>query len=745
MKQHHLPTRLLWYASLAVILLAFAVRLQNLSGDSFWFDEVLTMRVIEGGQAKIFSQSDHPPLFYLLTALASHLFGANEFAVRLLSLIAGTISIPLLITLGHQMGYLETGLWAALLLALSPFHIQFSQEARHYALLMTISLATFLLLHRALRQPTGKSWLAYGLLTLVNIYIHYSAFIVLAAQSLIIVLWFIVQLRQRQYRHGLYPLATALIIVFGYLPWLSRLQLVFTRNVNADVSLNNRQIVPLSIWIGNIFRAFNTTYGLLPYILFSLCLIGLYFLWRRRTWLNVSFIIAGLILPLPLVKLFNVVRGAYPRYLIYMLPFYLLLIALAIVGLLRWLRKYQWRGTAVSLLPALALLIVYTPLISYEHHRIREDWRGVYQQIEQSAAVQDIILPLSLTYADGFNVTDSSLFYYLQRENGNYVYLHGNYLTVDTVAELVGAETNVWSVVHSERPISFNNPALAIIPFSNNIYLVHQAAPIGDALAQAIDLYQQIIPLAQPPSPACIIKQDLVALQIAAQNYETAETLLADITTQCPTPAIDHRPDLQAAIHAGLINQYQQAGETELAWQRAAQLWRIDRKNEVALGALTFANLWQWYSDGQATIQQDGVPEPSRVDRFVMPHNGDWDDVIFAHPPTTISYQLTLPDHPVALYFRIAMAPPSWEWGGDGATFIVNLQPDGRPTIELFRQYISNDMADRDWHEAQISLADYRKQPVMLTLTTNVGPNGNNTGDWAGWGTPRLLWLVADS
>jgi hypothetical protein len=41
-----------------------------------------------------------------------------------------------------------------------------------------------------------------------------------------------------------------------------------------------------------------------------------------------------------------------------------------------------------------------------------------------------------------------------------------------------------------------------------------------------------------------------------------------------------------------------------------------------------------------------------------------------------------------------------------------------------------------------VSLADYAGQAVNLTLTTEVGPAGNGTGDWAGWGNPRLIWEV---
>ena len=90
------------------------------------------------------------------------------------------------------------------------------------------------------------------------------------------------------------------------------------------------------------------------------------------------------------------------------------------------------------------------------------------------------------------------------------------------------------------------------------------------------------------------------------------------------------------------------------------------------------------------------------------------------------------------------MAPESWNWGGDGSTFIVSVDA-GLGPVELFRQHIGNDMADRDWHSHSVSLEDYAGQSVVLTLASEAGPHGNTTGDWAGWEMPRIIWGVSAS
>ena len=167
------------------------------------------------------------------------------------------------------------GLWAALLLILSPFHLKYSQEARHYSVLMTLSLATYILLILACQRPTWRRWLFYTLATIANMYLHYGSFMVLAAQSIFIGLWFLQQLRTRQVLTLRYPIGAALLVIAAYIPRLPRLQLALSRNVGADVVGNYRRFTPLSVWAENVFSIFGTNNNLLASILLILLFIGL--------------------------------------------------------------------------------------------------------------------------------------------------------------------------------------------------------------------------------------------------------------------------------------------------------------------------------------------------------------------------------------------------------------------------------------------------------------------------------------
>ena len=139
---------LIW--AVAITLLAVALRILYLGHDSLWFDEVLTRHAAVAGfssaAAADLGSRDHLPLLYWLTAAALRFLPEHEVVLRLPSALAGILTVPLVIAFGPAMRlpgaglWPQAALWAAFLLAVSPFHIHYSQEARHYALLLFFSL-----------------------------------------------------------------------------------------------------------------------------------------------------------------------------------------------------------------------------------------------------------------------------------------------------------------------------------------------------------------------------------------------------------------------------------------------------------------------------------------------------------------------------------------------------------------------------------------------------------------------------
>ncbi len=86
----------LWIVFTAALLLRFF----NLSSESLWLDEGLSIRLASMTLAEINSiglQTDHnPPLYLYLLHFWINLFGNGEFAVRSLSVLLNTACLPLL-------------------------------------------------------------------------------------------------------------------------------------------------------------------------------------------------------------------------------------------------------------------------------------------------------------------------------------------------------------------------------------------------------------------------------------------------------------------------------------------------------------------------------------------------------------------------------------------------------------------------------------------------------------------------
>jgi len=199
-------------------LVALALRSWGLGAQSLWLDEVLQVRMsgLPVGDMihRILAGGDNsPPLYHLLLHLVLRSGGETEAWVRGLSVLFGTAAIPLLYVLVRELAEERTARIAALLLALSPLHIWYSQEARMYALAVTLVLAATLALVRARRAPSLGAWVVYTLLAAAALYTYlYVAFALLAHGC-----WL---LSGRETRRLLRPwLVSQGVAVVLFLPW----------------------------------------------------------------------------------------------------------------------------------------------------------------------------------------------------------------------------------------------------------------------------------------------------------------------------------------------------------------------------------------------------------------------------------------------------------------------------------------------------------------------------------------------
>jgi uncharacterized membrane protein len=184
--------RRLW-AVAALTLLAFGLRVFWLDHQSLWFDEGWSWYVATrtwSVMGDILRQVDsHPPLYYTALKIWLALAGESDFSLRCLSVIAGTLAIPVAYVLGRRLlGPKSMALAAALCLAVSPPHIDYSQEVRMYAWVVTLTGLSVYWMLRWLWPPGvtrggARPLVIYGLVTAAALYTNYFAALVVLFEN----------------------------------------------------------------------------------------------------------------------------------------------------------------------------------------------------------------------------------------------------------------------------------------------------------------------------------------------------------------------------------------------------------------------------------------------------------------------------------------------------------------------------------------------------------------------------------
>ncbi len=172
-----------------LILAGLALRLAVPRG--IWLDEAISIHQARLSLHDLFRNlyngDRQPPLYHLTLWLTIRAFGHGEFAVRLPSLIGGTLVIPALYELGRELYDRRTGLIAAAFASVSPVLIWYAQEVRMYEFVALFGLLALLTQLRVIRHGTMLNWAAYILATAALLWSHYFGLLLVGVQQLVFV------------------------------------------------------------------------------------------------------------------------------------------------------------------------------------------------------------------------------------------------------------------------------------------------------------------------------------------------------------------------------------------------------------------------------------------------------------------------------------------------------------------------------------------------------------------------------
>lgn len=150
-----------------VLMLGAALRLYRLDFQSLWLDEGITVAAASQHFRSIIFQPMDPNILPLYYPMIHGLFklGRSEQLLRLPSVLAGLLSIALMYGIVGRLLDRGTGALGAMLMAISPFHLWYSQEGRPYALLLCLALLSLWLLQQRCAHPANPWW-RYGFMAL---------------------------------------------------------------------------------------------------------------------------------------------------------------------------------------------------------------------------------------------------------------------------------------------------------------------------------------------------------------------------------------------------------------------------------------------------------------------------------------------------------------------------------------------------------------------------------------------------
>ena len=217
---------------LGLLLVAFALRVYRLGYQELRGDEAFGYFLSRYSYADIVRrtlslQEPHPVAAYFVSRAWMAWAGDSEFALRFVGLCWSVLAVALLYRMACALGLSRAvGMLGAALLALSPYAIWHSQDARMYNMSLALTLASTWLALEAVRRPRWRYWCAYILVSWLALHTHYFAAFILVAQNVFFLGQALLVAHTR--RHVWQWLVAQAAIVVLYLPWLSAARSILT-------------------------------------------------------------------------------------------------------------------------------------------------------------------------------------------------------------------------------------------------------------------------------------------------------------------------------------------------------------------------------------------------------------------------------------------------------------------------------------------------------------------------------------
>ena len=463
-------TRAAWGLML-VTLVGGVIRFVGLGRQDLWLDETVTASLLDRSLGDMLSALESsestPPLYYVLAWAWARVVGLEPTAIRSLSALVGTLTIPVVYVAGTTLVSRRAGFAAAALAAVSPLLVWYSQEARSYALLTLLTALSFAFFARAIARRSTHAFVGWAASSALALATHYFAVFLIAAEA-VALLWLIP--RRRATLVGASAVgATGLLLAplvlgqaSGSATWVREVDLA--RRVGESL----RQLIIPSfppIWAGT--NVPETAYaGLWPVAVGVLAVaVGIAVVLgrgRERRGVLLALAIGGIAVlgPLALAVAGQVVADGRGDFVLYrnFLPAWLPMAVVVAGGLC--VRRTGVLGV-VGVLAIVAGSCVVLALMSSEERFERDDWSAVRETLGQRSVV--VLSPSwqvdALTYhvrgvvpVPDHGVSTDEIDVVVRRRAPSYSTLVGSYSPPAGFVRVSSVRVQHWDVVRYRAP-----------------------------------------------------------------------------------------------------------------------------------------------------------------------------------------------------------------------------------------------------------------------------------------------------
>ena len=398
-------TRLRWRTlglALGIVLFGYGLRAHRIANPALRGDEAFSVRFASQPVSTIWAamatSEPNPPVYWFTLHTWMQLAGSSELTVRWISVLAGTALIALAIRLGRNLLGRRAAHAGALLIALNPFLVWYSQDTRAYSLLTLLVLGAVWLTWQAARHNHWGDWAGAGVLWGLAGLTHYFAVIPALAASLTFLLVPALRARWRAALTTALGLGAALALYLAYVSplLLSRAQ-SWKSPVNAFQALG-LVLTAVTTWTPSTTIGWETT--ALGVALAGLVLAaGLWEAIRLRSVPAAWTLGGGLGVPV-LLWLVSLSRSVFAeQYFIAAVPLILLAAGL---GLAAFRSRRGLMAAALAGLCAAALIALASYFYDARSSK-SNNWRALTAYLEATERASEVIV---------VNLPDPAIYYY---------------------------------------------------------------------------------------------------------------------------------------------------------------------------------------------------------------------------------------------------------------------------------------------------------------------------------------------